>query len=185
MGFFSSIGNFISNNITSAVHDVGHFVGQVVHNPLTQLALSVLPLAGGFLGIPPALTSGLLGGVGLLNAVAPLGNDQGQSEQINQNVSADPFTPTAQSPAGDPLYKSTGDGKYHFVSDHNKIYEIPNNQNAVQNATVSTAKTKTFVERAKESLKSYWYLYTGAVVIFAMFIYFQFFSHSKKHNKKW
>lgn len=78
MGFFSSIGNFITTNLQSAVHDVGHAGSQVVNSPLYQ---GVVTAAAASFGIPPTVTQAAFGLTsGITGAMA--GNNNVQTSSL-------------------------------------------------------------------------------------------------------
>jgi hypothetical protein len=180
MGFFNDIGNFISNNVQSVVHDVVHLSNQVTGNPLVQ---QILPIAGMALGIPPQITTAGLNVVnGLENQV--LGNNnvtQSIDQTVNSNVAPDPFTPTAQTPDGQPLYKDLTDGKYHYCNDHSKIFEIPTTPSTPTSNTTPTT-SKTTMQLVVDNVKSFWYWYVGAIAfIIGLWFYFK----KPKMKRKW
>ena len=78
MGLFSSIGNFISQNVQSAVHDVGNAGSQVLSSPIYQ---GVVTAAAASFGVPPQVSQASLGFTsGLASQVAGNGSSA-QSEQ--------------------------------------------------------------------------------------------------------
>lgn len=79
MGFFSSIGNFISQNVQSAVHDVGNAGSQVISSPIYQ---GVVTAAAASFGVPPQVSQAALGFTsGLASQVAGNGSSSNQVEQ--------------------------------------------------------------------------------------------------------
>ena len=50
MGFFGDVGDFVSQNVQSAVRDAAHIGQQYVNNPITR---TVAPAALGAIGVPP------------------------------------------------------------------------------------------------------------------------------------
>ncbi len=185
MGFFQDIGNFISNNTQSIVHDVTHLANQVTGNPLVQ---QILPIAGMALGIPPQITTAGLGIVnGLENQV--LGNNnvtEPTPQSIDANVGTNTYTPTAQTPDGQPLYFDSTDGKYHYVSDHTQVYEVPTTSTTSTTPTTTTTNTnatsKTTMQLVVDNVKSFWYWYVGGI---ALIIGLWFYFKKPKMKRKW
>lgn len=171
MGFFSNIGDFISQNVQSAVHDGAHLEYQIVSNPMVQSALAT---GGVALGIPPQATTAVLGGLsGVYGQLGGITQINGVAPDVSTPVGVQSYTPTAIDETGAELYLDLTDCLYHYVNDHTKIYVAPNT------ATSKTGVMSKFVDSVKKNWLIWLIPFIG--IPLGLWLYFK----PKKRNTKY
>lgn len=96
-GFFSSIGNFVSRNVSSAIRDTSRIVGQVIK--------VAAPIVSGVTGIPIASIAGVVGKLGDMiggdigNGFSALANNGQSTQAANEQFVRDQNNANAQAQA--------------------------------------------------------------------------------------